>query len=80
MNKKGHYSADLASRSASSNFQPFSSWERYITVLLSNVGESIDVFNSMDGRTLMPYQCVVRREQWMALRRLRACWVQCSIL
>ncbi|CAE7203983.1 unnamed protein product [Symbiodinium natans] len=40
----------------------------YITVLLSNVGESIDVFNSMDGRTLMPYQCVVRREQWMALR------------
>ncbi|CAE7650566.1 unnamed protein product, partial [Symbiodinium pilosum] len=40
----------------------------YIKVLLLNVGETIDVFNSMDGRNLMPYQCVVRREQWMAVR------------
>mmetsp|Transcript_33312 Transcript_33312/g.68688 ORF Transcript_33312/g.68688 Transcript_33312/m.68688 type:complete len:425 (+) Transcript_33312:61-1335(+) len=40
----------------------------YIKVLLSNVGESIDVYNSMDGRTLMPYQCAVRREQWISLR------------
>eukprot|EP00437_Effrenium_voratum_P009951 CAMPEP_0181430676 /NCGR_PEP_ID=MMETSP1110-20121109/17845_1 /TAXON_ID=174948 /ORGANISM="Symbiodinium sp., Strain CCMP421" /LENGTH=422 /DNA_ID=CAMNT_0023553997 /DNA_START=52 /DNA_END=1320 /DNA_ORIENTATION=- len=40
----------------------------YIKVLLSNVGENIDAYNSMDGRTLMPYQCAVRREQWSSLR------------
>ena len=43
--------------------------QRYIKVLLSNVGENIDAYNSMDGRTLMPYQCAVRREQWSSLRR-----------
>ncbi|CAK9046959.1 Uncharacterized protein SCF082_LOCUS26365 [Durusdinium trenchii] len=40
----------------------------YLQVFLARLGYQVDTYESLDGQTLVPYQCVVRRDQWELLR------------
>lgn len=40
----------------------------YLKILLNAIGEDIDAFDTLDGRELVSYQCVVRRSDWEPLR------------
>lgn len=40
----------------------------YIKMLLNAIGEDIEAFDTLDGRELVSYQCVVRRTDWELLR------------
>lgn len=40
----------------------------YLKILLNAIGEDIDSFDTLDGRELVSYQCVVRRSDWEPLR------------
>ena len=40
----------------------------YIQLFLENIGASAQTYNLLDGRQLVPYQCVVAREQWNSVR------------
>jgi len=41
----------------------------YLSVFLNAIGEEIHPFDVLDGRELVPYQCVVRRSDWQAVRK-----------
>lgn len=49
----------------------------YIQLFLQNLGEALPIYYIMDGRKLVPYQCVVRREDWL---RVRKRFVECFLL
>mmetsp|Transcript_41127 Transcript_41127/g.73654 ORF Transcript_41127/g.73654 Transcript_41127/m.73654 type:complete len:432 (-) Transcript_41127:335-1630(-) len=40
----------------------------YLQLFLENLGLRTRVFDMLDGRLLVPYQCVVRKEAWMQIR------------
>lgn len=40
----------------------------YVKILLNAIGEDIEAFDTLDGRELVSYQCVVRRTDWELLR------------
>ena len=40
----------------------------YIQLFLENIGASAQTYNLLDGRQLVPYQCVVAREEWNSVR------------
>ena len=42
----------------------------YVKILLNAIGEDIEAFDTLDGRELVSYQCVVRRTDWELLRSL----------
>ncbi|CAK9091871.1 unnamed protein product [Durusdinium trenchii] len=50
---------------------------QYLRIFLANLGESIEVFEVMDGRPLVPYQCAVTRS---AYARLRERFIGCFLL
>ncbi|CAE7821727.1 unnamed protein product [Symbiodinium sp. CCMP2456] len=41
---------------------------KFIKQFASNLGISLDAYNSLDGRSLVHYQCVVRRDEWERVR------------
>lgn len=44
-------------------------FDKYLQMLLQRLGHrEVQVFNSLDCRTLVPYQCVMRTEQWKEVR------------
>lgn len=49
----------------------------YIQLFLQSLGELVPIYSIMDGRKLVPYQCVLRREDW---RRVRQRFVECFLL
>eukprot|EP00913_Durusdinium_trenchii_P009762 g9170.t1 len=59
-------------------FRPFGEFNfpNYLFLFLAAIGcAEVQVFNSMDGRLLVPYQAVVRRAQWMSVaKRFDAAW------
>lgn len=42
----------------------------YIQVFLKSLGQEVGVYGQMDGRRLVPYQCVVKRDAWNSIRKL----------
>ena len=36
----------------------------YLTVFLNRTGERATFFQSLDGQQLLPYQCVIQRDEW----------------
>ncbi|CAK9014352.1 unnamed protein product [Durusdinium trenchii] len=41
---------------------------QYLTAFLKAIGEDLETFDTLDSRELVPYQCVVRRADWMAVK------------
>ena len=41
---------------------------KFIKQFALNLGFSLDAYNSLDGRSLVHYQCVVRRDEWERVR------------
>ncbi|CAL1165179.1 unnamed protein product [Cladocopium goreaui] len=42
---------------------------QYIGLFVERLGFPIETFDTLDGQTLVPYQCVVRRDAWEAVRQ-----------
>eukprot|EP00438_Fugacium_kawagutii_P005296 Skav213861 [mRNA] locus=scaffold2366:308980:316367:- [translate_table: standard] len=42
---------------------------QYLNTFLHAIGEEVELFDQLDGRELVPYQCVVRRRDWEAVRK-----------
>ncbi|CAK9047962.1 unnamed protein product [Durusdinium trenchii] len=40
----------------------------YLQVFLARLGYQVNTYESLDGQTLVPYQCVVRRDEWELVR------------
>lgn len=49
----------------------------YIQLFLQSLGEAVPIYSIMDGRKLVPYQCVARRQDWL---RVRQKFVECFLL
>ena len=43
-------------------------FSEYLELFLEALGEKIDVFNTLDGRQLVPYQAAVLQRQWSSVR------------
>ncbi|CAJ1435030.1 unnamed protein product [Effrenium voratum] len=41
---------------------------RYMQLFLERLGYDVHVFDCLDGRRLVPYQCAIRRDVWQKLR------------
>lgn len=41
----------------------------YLRQFLERLGHQVPIYDTLDGKTLVPYQCVMVRESWMELRR-----------
>ncbi|CAK9049301.1 J domain-containing protein [Durusdinium trenchii] len=41
---------------------------QYLKCFLAAIGQEIEIFDTLDSRRLVPYQCVVCRSQWEAIR------------
>lgn len=42
---------------------------QYLSVFLKAIGEELHTFDVLDSRELVPYQCLVRRSEWEAVRK-----------
>ena len=40
----------------------------YLKVFMQRLGFQVETYNSLDGQKLVPYMCVVRRDQWEVAR------------
>mmetsp|Transcript_58054 Transcript_58054/g.80570 ORF Transcript_58054/g.80570 Transcript_58054/m.80570 type:complete len:138 (-) Transcript_58054:492-905(-) len=40
----------------------------YLCLFFRRAGVNVSVYQSLDGQELLPYQCVVQREEWYAAR------------
>jgi len=49
----------------------------YIQLFLRNLGQEVTIYSTMDGRKLVPYQCLLKREDWL---RVRKQFVECFLL
>ena len=43
-------------------------FSNYLQLFLDNLGVRVRVFDSLDGRLLVPYQCVMQREDWVQIK------------